>query len=580
MPTTRETGRGPAAGAAEAPPPARVTGNRWTAIEVDEPGALEPVASVSVVVLGDDPDRRLPLTLAALASQTYPASLTDVVLPSAHAGGDDASLREAAGDLIVTFAEADGGSLSEPAAAARGDVLLFLPAGALPDRGLVKAHARWHHAVADAVSVGTSHGVDAGSLEVADVPRAQREGALDALLAPSLPPGRGDEEVLEKYLERTRELTERRPDLFRVAARGSVAMRAETYRAAVGAEPTHALDQAMARLDLAYRLDCLGCVFVAERAARSFDHYPDTGPALRGAVDDLLEDQPVETARPDPRVADLIPAAGFRSRDSSRMHTRPAMVVNVAVGDEGAEEVLETVDGVLRGHFQDLELRLVGADEHPDRELIEQACASDPRIAIGPPSLAGRSLAAYQVSLPAVAVPDERTFEDIHELMTEEGMGALHVTVPGELPRLAMVEAVATGPLARAERVAAVDGEDVEIVLGRLFGERWVSGVEVSIRRRGAPEPQVTEHGPLSRATDLDHERAQRLRHSSRAATNQGKADRYAERAERDRLRARAERRRADAIEARIAHTEASPAYTLMRPVRRLGGMLRARLRR
>ncbi len=93
----------------------------------------------------------------------------------------------------------------------------------------------------------------------------------------------------------------------------------------------------------------------------------------------------------------------------------------------------------------------------------------------------------YQVDLPAVAVPDERTFEDIHDLMTKEGVGALHVTVPGELPRNAMVEVVATGPLARSRRVAAATGEPVETVLGQLFGERWVSGVEVSIRRRGAP---------------------------------------------------------------------------------------------
>lgn len=575
--TSSETASVPAPSSPGPPPPARVPGNRWRAIDADEVGTLQPVATVSVVVSGHDPDGRLPLTLAALAGQTYPASLMEVVV-AAEPPGDEAELREAAGELDLSVGSGRAGrSFTAAADSAQGEVLLLLPAGSVPDRELVEAHARWHHAVRDAASVGVSRAIDAGSLRPADVSRAQRAGELEALVSRCLDPDRGDEEAVGAYLERTRELTERRPDLFRIAARGSLAVRADTYRSAGGAGEE--ADEGMARLDLAYRLECFGCVFVPERRARSFDHYPYVGPALQGAADDLLENGSARRTAVDPRVADMIPA-GFRSRESSRVHTRPAMVVTLSVGEEGAGEIIETVDAVLRGRFQDLELRLSVADDHPERQLIEEACASDPRIVVGSRSADEPSVAAYQVSLPAVAVPDERTLEDIHELMTQEGMGALHVTVPGELPRLAMVEAVATGPLARAGRVAAADGEDVEVVLGRLFGERWVSGVEVSIRRRGAPEPQVTEHGPLARATDLDHERTQHLRHSSRAATNQAKADRYAQRAERERLKAREERERAERVEARIARTEQGRAYALLRPVRRLGGMARARLRR
>ena len=552
-------------------------GNAWTGIEVVDVGALDPTATVSVVVFGSDPDDRAPLTVAALAAQTYPASLTDVVV-SGPGSGAEAWLEEAAGDLSVTLVPGGGGSFRAAADAARGEVLVFVPAGAIPERKLVEAHARWHHAVQDAVSVGSSQGVDASSLDAADVGRAQRAGELEALVGLHLAHGRGDEEAVGAYLERTRDLTERRPDIFRVAARGTVAVRADTYRAAGGAGQD--ADEGMARLDLAYRLDCHGCVFVPDRAARSFDHYPYRGPALQEAADPLAEDGDARPAAVDPRVVDVIPAAGFRTRDSSRMHSRPAMVVNISPGEEGAGEILETVDAVLRGHFQDLELRLTVSRDHPDRRLVEEACAADPRVVLGPPSTDDGSEAAYQVSLPAIAVPDERTFEDIHDLMTQEGMGALHVTVPGELPRNAMVEAVATGALARARRVAAADGEDPEVVLGRLFGERWVSGVEVSVRRRGAPEPQVTEHGPLARATDLEHERTQHLRHSSRAAVNQAKADRYAHRAERERLRARTERERAERIEAQIARTRESRAYALLRPVRRLGAIARARMRR
>jgi hypothetical protein len=118
------------------------------------------------------------------------------------------------------------------------------------------------------------------------------------------------------------------------------------------------------------------------------------------------------------------------------------------------------------------------------------------------------------------------------------------------------------------------------VILGELFGERWVSGVEVSLRRRGAPEPQVTEHGPLARATDLEHERTQHTRHRGRADNLQARADRYAQRAVRERMRARAERARAERLQQRIERTEASRTYALLRPLRRIGGFARRRLRR
>ncbi len=176
------------------------------------------------------------------------------------------------------------------------------------------------------------------------------------------------------------------------------------------------------------------------------------------------------------------------------------------------------------------------------------------------------------------------------------------MTVPGEVPRNAMVEVAATGPLARARRLSAylraheppepaaepvvemptvpgngnggappVDPTDPAVLLGALFGERWVSGVEVSVRRRGAAEPQVTEHGPLAAATDLDHERTQHLRHQGRADTLQSRADRFAERAVRERIRAREERLRAERIEARLAELGEPPWYWRLRLARRLG---------
>ena len=179
------------------------------------------------MVAGPDPDGHLPLTLAALAGQTYPASLTEVVVET-DGGEEEAGLREAVGDLTLEVSPRARGS-----GAASGEVVLFLPAGSLPERELIEAHARWHHAVADAVSVGTTRRIDAAGLDPAGVGEAQSRGELEALVASRLGGDDGEEEeALEAFLERTHGLTERRPDLFRIAARASVALRADMLRAA------------------------------------------------------------------------------------------------------------------------------------------------------------------------------------------------------------------------------------------------------------------------------------------------------------------------------------------------------------
>ena len=97
-------------------PPADVTQGLWRDIDVADPGALEAEARVSVVALGDP----APGLAEALGAQTYPADLIEL---------------------------ADG----EP----EGDLVIFLPAGARPEPDLVAAHARWHHAASDVVSLGS-----------------------------------------------------------------------------------------------------------------------------------------------------------------------------------------------------------------------------------------------------------------------------------------------------------------------------------------------------------------------------------------------------------------------------------------
>ncbi len=584
MPGQGEPDAGHGEGAGTAPPPAGVPGNVWTAIDVADVGELEPHATVSVVVAGPDPDGHLPLTLAALSDQTYPTSLTEVVVETGNGTASESALREAAGELAFEVAP-EGGA----AAAANGQVVLLVPAGSLPERELVEAHARWHHAVADAAVAGVTVRIDAGGLEPAAVREAQRSGGLETLVASRRPGHDEDGAALEGFMERTHGLTERRPDLFRVAARGSLSLRAETLRAA--GRPPGEQDPELARLDLAYRLDCCGCVFVPERAARSYGPYPE--PWAHAPVEGEEAAVPRDGDRElRTRAASAIPVRGFRPRGTGRMFARPMMVVDVVAGDGGAREILDAIDAVLRGRLSDLIVRVLLPPGHPDRAIVEAACAADPRVVVAEDTHADAPDSPYLVTMPIGAVPGDETLDAVHDLMSEEAVSALHVTVPSRFERVRLpraqalqrvlrrptVEVVATGARARAERVSAHGGEPADAVLGRLFADRHVPGTAVGLRRRGAGEPDSSEDDGLGPASDLSQERAEHLRYRARAATSQARADRQAQRLFRERLRSGHERVRAERLEARLARV--SPGYWVGWKARRVARRVAALPRR
>lgn len=400
-----------------------------------------------------------------------------------------------------------------------GDIVVLIAAGVVPGGAFVSAHARWHHTVADAVSFGPLTPIDPAGVE-----------------------------PLGLVCDLTRDLTDPAGGHHLAAAEGTLAVRQDLYREAGGAGSAPA---PVNRVDLAHRLLCAGAVFVAEPGAGARGEAPGIAAAVARACED---GRSLELELP--RAAALVALPPFRGPASPRRHARAALVVNVDVGTADGDEALATIAGALRGLMGDIELRVQVADDHPARDRIATAVAADPRASLGPSSLEGPCEAPYQASVPAVAMLDPRTVADLHELALGEDVGALHVTVPGMRPQEAMIEVVATGAWRRSQRLARTTGEDAQAVLGRLYGERWVSGVEVSTRRHGIEEPQVTEHGPLAKATDLGHERNAHLRFRERADDMAERAATLAQRTLVERLRARAERQAAERVEARLAEHE------------------------
>lgn len=506
--------------AAASPAPSDVPGNDWTLLEVEPAHEREPAERVTVVVEPAAGDTAAALTAAALEAQSYPSTLVEVIGP---------------------------GEEREP----DGEVVILLGAGAVPEPGLLAAHARWHRAAADVVSVAPVAPVDGRGLDPDAVRSAASQGRLEQLLE-----GRGSGspelavEDFELLLELTGALTERLGGLYCAAALGIVGLRRDTYLEAGGpADP--GMPASLRRLDLAQRLACAGTVLAPETSVRAWSVAGDEDVRLLAAATRAaLERRTIELDHPG--AAALVALEPFRPAASSLRFRRPALVVNVDATGAQAGELLATTDAVLGGRHGDLELRVQVDESHPGRSEIAAALEREPRAAIAASSIEGPCESPFQIVLPAAALPDPRTIGDLHRLLVDEDAGALHVTVPGAPPDETMITAFATPALRRARRVAARTGEDPQHVLGRLFGERWVSGVEVSVRRHGVDEPHVTEHGPLAAATDLRHERTQHLRFRDRVEDLAGRIADRSDAVARQALRARGWRLRAERLERRL----------------------------
>jgi len=463
------------------------------------------------------------------------------------------ALESQAGVVSALEIIAEGEAVPEAA-----ELIVLLDGAAIPTPGFLAAHLRWHAAASDVVVLGPVSRPPEGSSAPAAVSTEPSERWDEA------------DSAFDVVFDLTRGLTETAGAIHMAAALGSISVRADVLAAAGGLGEPGPLQ----RLDVAARLASYGCVFVPEAAAVAWSHETERARELAGAIAaNVTAHEPLEASRPE--EARIVAMPPFRRTASARHYTRPAMVVNLDAGEEPAENVLATLEAILRGRLGDLELRVQIADEHPARERIAERLALDPRTAIGPPSMDAYCESPFQASVPAAALPDERTIADLHRLMIEEEVGALHVTVPGAPPQDVMIEVVASGALARSRRVAAAQGGDPVEVLGRLFDERWVSGVEVSVRAHGVAEPHVTEHGPLAAATDPEHERNQHLRFRDRADELEQRAVVLSRRALAERLESRRVRLRADQLEARLESAGSPPRFWRLHPFRRAAAAAR-----
>lgn len=477
----------------------RVKSNDWSTLEVLAPGRWTPRRSVSVVIPAFRAHTTLPYTLAALAAQTYPSHLLDVVVVD---DGNDPPIvlpQMRPENTRVVKVDSSWGRANAclvGAAATDGDVIHWLDADMVPCRDQVELQMRWHHEIDHAVVMGHKTFVDPDDLpDVSAVHEAVRAGTLEHLFA-----GRwtGEHTWVERIWQRTNDLTTAGFRAFHVHVGATASVGRDLYLASGGMDPELKLGE---DIELGYRLAMKGAVFIADRDARSW-HLGRTT---------LMRRQSQVQRYNAPFIAERVPDLRKFRQKRGRTYRVPLVEVVVAVDDCSYEQVKYTVDGVLRAVPGDIRCVLLGSwpsltedRRHPlddsllDLRLVQEEYASEAKVVCTDHLAATAFPATFRLHLPAGWRPGELTMDHLTRDMQQRAHGLRSILLPdGHIARLER-----TAAFERAARLREED-EDADGVVDEISGTWWSDGLEDGFLHREHAEhatetgrPQAAEAAP------------------------------------------------------------------------------------
>ncbi|GAA4909284.1 glycosyltransferase involved in cell wall biosynthesis [Nonomuraea thailandensis] len=438
----------------------RVRGNDYRVLAPDE--HFTPRLTVSVVIPAYGGQDKLDLVLAALARQTYPAGLTEIIVVD---NGSSPPLRLPAGTsarLVVCDRPGRASARNAGLARATGDVIHWLDSDVVLTPGAVEAHMRWHHAAPYLVVTGYIR------FTGAEVP-AELPGDLEEHFEPAEPHA-----WIVDLVERTDGLTDNPQRPFSLHVGGATSVNARLIEAAGPMDEELILGQ---DTEMGYRLGQAGAVFVPEPAARAYH----LGPTMR-----MRDKQPVDRVS-HAFVADRIPAYRWLRGHPGRQWKVPYVTV-VVDGTRGYDAVRATVDAVLAGTVPDVSVLLVGPWATLDRD--RRAPLRDPDLELvlvhGHYLHEGRVRLAetpdvdlavpFVLRLPTGWAPGEDTLGRLLDLARDDALGLVNVLLhETSADGVVAARLERTSAFARARIVAAAD-EDLDDVVDEVSGVSWVEG--------------------------------------------------------------------------------------------------------
>ena len=463
----------------------QVAGYDWRTVDVPTLGQWQPTTSASIIIPAYDCQEKLDLTLAALAQQRYPSDLMEVVV------ADDGSAQP----LVVpdlapqntrilrldrTQEWGPAQARHAGALASDGEILLFLDADmvAFPDH--LAAHARWHHVVQDAVTLGHKLFVDVAGITADEVYEAAGADQLYELL--SHRPFQ-EHEWVQHLITRTDGLTSYGSKLFMAAVSATIGMRADLYREVGGFRTQLRGGEDM---ELGYRLMAGGAVFIPEREARSWHQGPATYMTRSAEVRRTNQ----------PHFSNYIPVPGaFRPWTPGRQYAVPMVDIIVSTSGESFETTKTCVDALLASDQTDMRVQVVCPLPTPDIELLQVQYHADPRVCLRTDVPFSGFPSRFTIFLPECAGVSPESLSTMLDRIERSQVGILEVSIPGVDPPDQTIVVWRTAALHRARRGAG-DALDLTPIGARLFGQRSIDGAEIGVvdlRRTSLPELPIRQ---------------------------------------------------------------------------------------
>ena len=439
--------------------------NDWRQVEVTPLDAFSPTRPVSVVIpyyqTTADPYYQksaatLARTLATLEGQTYPREMFEVILVD---DGSEPPLerppstpldvkvirreRRVLGRTLMRATHSQ--AMNAGARAAAHDILLFLNSVMLVEANWMAAHARWHHAVSDALTVGIRAYVDVNGLDATTI--RQRPGSLNELLAgrPMDPP------LYEGYMAKTNDLTSRADDPFQVVVGGNLGMSKGFYWSVGGADESFTY-WGLEDVELGYRAYTCGGLLVPVRDSLSY---------RQGRWDEDRDAKHRSTKIQEGIAAHRIAHPWYRGNRPGRIFAVPQYVVTVDGGRCPASQIVRAVGNVLTDRVRDLLVRIEMQASDDDEERLARLQAEfgpDPRVRVAPTPTALDEFPAspFHVSLPAAVVAKDL----VHRLRAKLG-DAVHAesVLPDGSGRVSITRSWALHRARRTGKRAADFGE-------------------------------------------------------------------------------------------------------------------------
>ncbi|MGH8949336.1 MAG: galactosyltransferase-related protein, partial [Acidimicrobiia bacterium] len=263
--------------------------------------------------------------------------------------------------------------------------------------------------------------------------------------------------------------------------------------------------------EFGYRTFANGAVIVPESMALAWH---------QGAGHEPQEDERRSLEEQRPKLANLIPDPTIRRIRPGRSYEVPLVTVHVRALSSPKEQTLSVVESILSGRFSDLVVLVDMPPDSPDLVWMERQFQADGRVRVGSDldPIAEIPGAHVRVELPTSVLLSMGTLEDITGLIWDDHLGAVHITNPNWDNSRDLIEVYTTRAWTRASRLDD-DPANRSALIGRLFGERWISGNTYGFFIADADGLARSEQSQLSEVEQRDQQiRAMTSRRSLRIA--------------------------------------------------------------